>query len=121
MALDRAGRRHRDLDLLELYDAFSSNPLMTLEEIGLAAPGRAGDLYRDGRTGPGGDMPVNTNGGLIRFGHAGTASGLTGLLEAYLQLSGRAAGAQVEGADVALVHAYGSMLCSHITAILEGA
>jgi acetyl-CoA acetyltransferase len=121
MALDRAGRRHRDLDLLELYDAFSSNPLMTLEEIGLATPGRAADLYRDGRTGPGGDLPVNTNGGLIRFGHAGTASGLTGLLEAYLQLSGRAAGGQVEGADIALVHAYGSMLCSHITAILEGA
>ena len=121
LALERAGRRHGDIDVMALYDAFSSNPLMTLEEIGFAPPGRAVDLYREGRTRPGGDLPVNTNGGLIRFGHPGTASGFTPLLEAYWQLSGRARGVQVPGADTALVHAYGSMLCSHVTAVLEGA
>jgi acetyl-CoA acetyltransferase len=121
MALERAGRTLRDIDLLELYDAFSATPLMTLEEIGLAQPGRAADLYREGRTGPGGDLPINTNGGLIRFGHSGTSSGFTGILEAYWQLAGRAQGAQVTSADCALVHAYGSMLCSHVTAVLEGA
>lgn len=121
MALERAGRSLRDVDVLELYDAFSATPLMTLEEVGFAAPGRAADLYREGRTAPGGDLPVNTNGGLIRFGHSGTSSGFTGILEAYWQLSERALGEQVEGADCAFVHAYGSMLCSHVSAVLEGA
>jgi acetyl-CoA acetyltransferase len=121
MALERAGRSRGDIDLLELYDAFSATPLMTLEEIGFADRGRAAGLYRDGRTMPGGDLPVNTNGGLIRFGHAGTASGFTGILEAYWQLAGRARGEQVRDADCALVHAYGSMLCSHVSAVLEGA
>ena len=121
LALERAGRRRGEIDVLELYDAFSSNPLMTLEEIGFARPGEAVELYREGRTRPGGDLPVNTNGGLIRFGHAGTASGLTPLLEAYWQLAGRARGEPVAGADTALVHGYGSMLCSHVTAVLEGA
>lgn len=121
MALDRAGRKVADVDVWELYDAFSSNPLMTLEEVGAAAPGRAATLFRTGRTGPGGDMPVNTNGGLLRFGHSGTASGLTGVLEAYWQLSGQALGEQVPNADCAFVHAYGSMLCSHVSVVLEGA
>lgn len=121
MALERAERSPRDIDVLELYDAFSATPLMTLEEIGLAGPGRAAALYREGRMAPGGDLPVNTNGGLIRFGHSGTSSGLTGILEAYWQLSRRALGEQVPDADCAFVHAYGSMLCSHVSAVLEGA
>lgn len=121
MALERAGRSHRDVDVLELYDAFSATPLMTLEEVGFADRGRAADLYRAGRTAPGGDLPVNTNGGLIRFGHSGTSSGLTGILEAYWQLAGRALGQQVPDADCAFVHAYGSMLCSHVSVVLEGA
>lgn len=121
MALERANRSLSDIDVFELYDAFSATPLMTLEEIGVAEPGRAADLYRDGRTLPGGDLPVNTNGGLIRFGHSGTSSGFTGILEAYWQLSGRARGEQVPGADCAFVHAYGSMLCSHVSAVLEAA
>jgi acetyl-CoA acetyltransferase len=121
MALDRARRGVDDIDVWELYDAFSSTPLMTLEEVGAAPPGRAATLYADRRTAPGGDMPVNTNGGLIRFGHSGTSSGLTGILEAYWQLSGRALGEQVPHADTAFVHAYGSMLCSHVSLVLEGA
>ena len=53
-------------------------------------------------------------------GHAGTASGICGILEAYQQMAGRAAGIQVQRADRAVVHAYGSMLCSHVTVVLEG-
>lgn len=119
-AFAEAGFGPDQVQLAELYDAFSSNPLMLLEELGLAARGRAVDLYRDGVTRPGGRLPVNTNGGLLRFGHAGTASGICGVLEAYQQMTGRAAGHQVERADRAVVHAYGSMLCSHVTVVLEG-
>jgi len=119
VAFARAGRTPADMDFCQLYDAFSSNPLMLLEELGFAERGKAVELYREGRTWPGGDLPVNTNGGLLRFGHAGTASGICGLLEAHAQMTGRARGIQLERADLALVHAYGSMLCSHVTVILE--
>ena len=64
---------------------------------------------------------MNTDGGLIRFGHTGTSSGISQILEAYWQLSGRADGRQVPDADTAFVHSYGSMLCSHISLVLEGA
>lgn len=120
-AFREAGFAPSTVQLAQLYDAFSSNPLMLLEELGLAERGKAVELYRDGATGPGGRLPVNTNGGLLRFGHAGTASGICGLLEGYQQMTGRAAGEQVARADRAVVHAYGSMLCSHLTVVLEGA
>lgn len=119
-AFARAGRAPADVDFCELYDAFSSNPVMLLEELGFAPRGHGGELYRTGRTRPGGELPVNTNGGLLRFGHSGTASGICGLLEAHAQMTGRARGRQVTRADIGLVHAYGSMLCSHVTVILEG-
>ena len=119
-AFAQAGIAPADIQLAQLYDAFSSNPLMLLEELGLAERGKSVELYRDGATRPRGRLPVNTNGGLLRFGHSGTASGICGVLEAYQQMTGRAAGIQVGQADLAVVHAYGSMLCSHVTVILEG-
>jgi len=119
-AFAEAGFGPADVHLAQLYDAFSSNPLMLLEELGLAERGKAVELYREGATRPGGRLPVNTNGGLLRFGHSGTASGICGVLEAYQQMTGRAAGIQVDRADRAVVHAYGSMLCSHVTVVLEG-
>ena len=119
-AFAAAGVTPADVQLAQLYDAFSSNPVMLLEELGLAERGKGVELYREGATRPGGRLPVNTNGGLLRFGHGGTASGICGVLEAYQQMTGRAAGTQVERADLAVVHAYGSMLCSHVTVVLEG-
>lgn len=121
LALERAGRRPAEVDVCELYDAFSATPLMTLEEAGFVPRGGAGAFYREGHTRPGGDLPVNTQGGLIRFGHSGTSSGFTQIVEAYWQLAGRAPGEQVPDADCAFVHAYGSMLCSHVSVVLEGA
>lgn len=121
MAFERSGRAPADIDIALLYDAFASNPAMILEEAGFVKPGGAGDFYRDGRADPGGDLPVNTDGGLIRFGHTGTSSGISQILEGYWQLSGRAEGRQVPGADTAFVHSYGSMLCSHVSMVMEGA
>ena len=121
MAFERAGRSPADVDVCQLYDAFASNPAMILEEAGFVKPGSVSGFYREGRADPGGDLPVNTDGGLIRFGHTGTSSGISQILEAYWQLSGRAQGRQVPGADTGFVHSYGSMLCSHVSLVLEGA
>lgn len=64
---------------------------------------------------------MNTDGGLIRFGHTGTSSGISQILEGYWQLSRSRRGPSGLRADTAFVHSYGSMLCSHVSMVMEGA
>ncbi len=106
-----------DVNLAELYDAFTINPILLLEETGLAESGAGGRFFQDGRGGPGGDLPVNTYGGLLSFGHTGDASGISMLIEGALQTMGRAGDRQVE-TDVTLVHTYGGMMADHATVLL---
>jgi acetyl-CoA acetyltransferase len=89
-AFTMAGRQACDVGVAELYDAFSICPIWLLEETGLAEHGRGGAVYLDGRAGPGGDLPVNTYGGLLSFGHTGDASGMSMLVEAARQVMGAA-------------------------------
>lgn len=116
-AFESSGLQPSDVDVAELYDAFSINPILLLEETGLVERGKGGAFYLDGRAGVGGDLPVNTYGGLLSFGHTGDASGMSMLVEGALQVMGRATGRQVD-ADIALVHAYGGMMADHCTLLL---
>ena len=72
----------------------------------------------EGHTDPGGDLPSNTYGGLLSFGHTGDASGISMIIEAALQLMGKAPGIQLEKAEAGLVHTYGGMMAEHATLIL---
>ncbi|WP_137152679.1 thiolase family protein [Devosia sp. FKR38] len=116
-AFRQAGLAPADIDHVQIYDAFSINPLMFLEDLGFAARGKAAELFHSGRTAPGGDFAVNTYGGLIGYGHGGDASGMSMIVEGALQVMGRADGRQVS-ADRALVHSYGGMMAEHSTLIL---
>ena len=117
-AFSQASLEPGDVRVAELYDAFTINPIMLLEEVGLVAPGHGGDFFARGGALPGGDLPVNTYGGLLSFGHTGDASGMTVLVEAMLQVMGRAGDRQVDRADVALAHVYGGMMAEHCTLLL---
>ena len=117
-AFAMAGLGPPDIDVVQLYDSFSSNPLMYLEECGFVERGCAAQLVRSGATGPGGTLPVNTYGGLLSFGHTGDASGMSMIVEGALQVMARAAARQVPGASTALVHCHGGMLSEHATLIL---
>jgi acetyl-CoA acetyltransferase len=103
-----------DVDVAEIYDAFASNPPMILEDLGFAESGEGTALFEAGRTAPGGDLPVNTHGGLLSFGHAAGASPHN---EAMNQVRGTAGDRQIEDAEVVLCHTYGGMQCQHVTAI----
>lgn len=116
-ALQAAGVRPSDVTQAQLYDAFTINPILLCEAAGLAEPGRGGGLFREGRAGPGGDLPVNTYGGLLSFGHTGDASGISMVVEAALQVMGRAGHRQC-AADVVLVHTYGGMMADHCSLVL---
>jgi acetyl-CoA acetyltransferase len=117
-AFRRSGLSRRDIDLAMLYDAFSVTPLILLENLGFCEPGRAGAFVQSGAIDPGGCLPVNTNGGLLSFGHTGEASGMSLIVEAARQVMGQAGENQLQRADTALVHAYGGMMYEHATLIL---
>lgn len=51
------------MDVLQLYDAFTINPILFLEDLGFCAKGEGGSFVSGGRIAPGGALPVNTNGG----------------------------------------------------------
>jgi acetyl-CoA acetyltransferase len=117
-AFRRAGMTPADIDIVQLYDAFSATPLILLENLGFCEPGTSGKFVQSGATDPGGRLPMNTNGGLLSFGHTGDASGMSVLIEGARQVMGQAGPPQVEKADRVLVHCYGGMMFDHATLIL---
>lgn len=117
-AFEMAGLAPSDVDVLQLYDAFTINPILFLEDLGFCAKGEGGAFVSGGRIAPGGELPVNTNGGGLSFCHPGMY-GIFTVIEAVRQLRGEAGARQVAGAEVALAHGNGGQLSSQATAILS--
>lgn len=116
-AYSRAGLVPRDIDVVELYDAFTINTILFLEDLGFCPKGEGGRFVEGGRIAPGGTLPVNTNGGGLSCVHPGMY-GLFTLVEAVRQLRGDAGDRQVPNAVTALCHGSGGMLSSQVTNIL---
>ncbi|MEU7488257.1 thiolase [Streptomyces sp. NPDC042319] len=116
-AFAAAGLTPADIDVVELYDAFTINPVLFLEDLGFCAKGEGGAFVADGGTAPGGRLPVNTNGGGLSYGHPGMY-GIFTVIEAVRQLRGDCGERQVSGARTALAHGNGGVLSSQVTAIL---
>ena len=71
-----AGMSAKDIDLAELYDAFTLNTILFLEDLGFCGKGEGGPFISGGRIAPGGAFPVNTNGGGLSYCHPGMYRGL---------------------------------------------
>ncbi len=112
-----AGLSAKDVDVVQLYDAFTINTLLFLEDLGFCPKGEGGGFVADGAIAPGGRLPVNTNGGGLSCVHPGMY-GIFALIEAVRQLRGDAGARQVPGAQVAIAHGNGGMLSSQSTAVL---
>jgi acetyl-CoA acetyltransferase len=112
-----AGIGVSDVDLVQLYDAFTINTLLFLEDLGFCKKGEGGAFVEGGAIAPGGRLPVNTNGGGLSCVHPGMYS-LFGLIEAVLQLRGTAGDRQISRAETAVVHGNGGTLSSQFTAVL---
>ena len=108
-----------DVDVVQLYDAFTINAILFLEDLGFCAKGEGGPFVASGAIAPGGALPVNTNGGGLSCVHPGMY-GLFALVEGVRQLRGDAAN-PISGAEIALVHTNGGTLSSQATAILARA
>jgi acetyl-CoA C-acetyltransferase len=96
----------QEIDVAEIYVPFSWFEPMWLENLGFAEPGQGWRLTEAGETEIGGSLPVNPSGGVLSSNPIG-ASGLLRFAEAALQVMGKAGAHQVDGAAVALGHAYG--------------
>jgi len=95
------GDPKREIDVAEVYDAFTYQELMWIEGLGLAGDGEAGSLLEQGTFEIGGQMPVNPSGGLLS-GHPVIAAGLIRIAEVVRQLRGEAGAYQVDGASTGL-------------------
>jgi acetyl-CoA C-acetyltransferase len=112
-ALEEAARRayrmagiadpRKEIDVVELYDAFSYQELLWSEGLGLCGRGQGGRLVESGATSKTGDIPINPSGGLLSA-HTVTVAGLVRIAEAVLQLRGEADKRQIDGAKTALAH-----------------
>ena len=117
LAFEMAGVRHEDIDVVEVYDSFTYTVLATLEALGFCGKGEGGAFVSGQRTAPGGDFPLNTNGGGLSYTHPGMY-GIFLLIEAVRQLRGDCGERQVPGARLALVNGTGGTLSSTGTLIL---
>jgi acetyl-CoA acetyltransferase len=117
LAFDRAGVRPADIDVAEIYDAFTYMLLLTLEDLGFCAKGEGGALVESGALRLGGALPTNTDGGGLSACHPGQR-GLFLLVEAVRQLRGECGPRQVPEAKLACVSGTGGWFCSSGTVIL---
>lgn len=108
-----------DLDFAEVHDCFTIAELMTLEAMGLAAPGQATAIIREGQTERGGRLPINLSGGLKAKGHPVGATGVSMHALAARQLTDRAGEMQLPGAGLGLCFNMGGGAVVSCVSILE--
>ena len=107
----------KDCDMVQLYDAFTINTILFLEDLGFCKKGEGGAFVSGGNIAPAGELPVNTNGGGLSYCHPGMY-GLFLLIEAVRQLRGECGARQVKDVETAIAHGNGGVLSSQSTVIL---
>ena len=114
-AFQMAGVTPKDVDVVELYDCFTYTVLVTLEDYGFCKKGEGGGFVENGRIELGGELPVNTHGGLLSQAHVG---GILHVTEAVTQLRQGAGERQVKDVEVAAVSGQCGQLGIHTTLLL---
>lgn len=110
MAYEMAGVDPRDIDLVEMHDAFANEEVLRYEDLMLCKQGEGIELLRSGATMIGGRIPVNPSGGLLALGHPLSASGVRAVCEVVLHLRGQAGERQTPKARVGLAQMLGGLV-----------
>jgi len=116
LAFREAKIDRKDVDHAMFYDAFAHTPMFALEDLGFVAKGESGSFFAEMRTAPGGDFPLNTNGGGLSYTHTGMY-GMFAIQESVRQLRGEAA-AQLDDVRVSIAHGVGGMFHAAGTLLL---
>jgi acetyl-CoA acetyltransferase len=115
-ALKMAGIGLKDISACEIYDCFTYTVELTMQSYGFFKPGEGKDFFKNGRTAPGGEFPVNTSGGLLSEVYY---MGFTPLTEAVMQLRGQCGERQIKDPRYILASGNGGILQTHSTVILR--
>jgi benzoylsuccinyl-CoA thiolase BbsB subunit len=110
MVYEMAGVDPKDIDLVEMHDAFANEEVLRYEDLLLCKPGEGIALLRSGATAIGGRIPVNPSGGLLALGHPLSASGVRVVCEVVLHLRGQAGARQTPNAKVGLAQMLGGLV-----------
>ncbi|HJK04762.1 MAG TPA: thiolase domain-containing protein [Methanocorpusculum sp.] len=116
-AFKQAKLERKDIDFVEVHDCFTIAELCAIEDLGFVPKGTAGKFTEEGETQIGGQLPVNTSGGLKACGHPVGATGIKQVWEVVQQLRGEAGKRQVDGAEIGMtqnVGGTGATVVSHI-------
>ena len=116
-AFETAGVKPGDVSLLMGYDSFTITQLLHFEDLGFCAKGEGGAFVENGRIGPGGSLPTNTNGGGLSYTHPGMY-GMFLVVEAVRQLRGECGARQIPTHDVAVAHGSGGVLSCMSTVVM---
>ncbi len=116
-AFQQAGINVNNVDHLMIYDAFAHLPIYGLEDLGFLPRGEAAAFIAARNTAPGGQLPLNTNGGGLSYMHSGMY-GMYALQESVRQMRGTAA-AQVPNAQISVCHGVGGMFAASGTIIFS--
>jgi len=120
-AYKMAGLSAKQIDLAELHDCFTIAEIIASEDLGFAAKGEGGPLAASGATAIGGEIPVNTSGGLKSKGHPVGATGIAQICDVVTQLRGDAGERQVAKHKVGLAQNLGGSGATCVVTILEAA
>ena len=99
----------REVDMAVVHDCFSITELITMEDLQFSPRGKAPEDVEAGTFALGGELSVNSDGGLKCFGHPLSASGLRMIYEIYKQIQGKAGERQLKKADIGLTHNVGGV------------
>ena len=108
-AYNQAGISPKDIDFVELHDAFTPVELMAYEDLGFAEKGEGKKLIRKGTTKINGTLPVNTSGGLKAKGHPVSATGISQIYEIVKQMRMQADKRQLDNTKIAIAHNVGGV------------
>lgn len=116
-AFEMTGLSWKDVDVAQLYDAFSISPILAVEDMGICDKGSGGAFFADGRANPDGELPVNTDGGGMSSNHAGKR-GIMTIIENIRQMRGEAPGIQIDDPITAISHGMGCTYAAAATLIM---
>lgn len=108
----------KEIDVAEVYEAFSYQELLWSEALGFCGDGKGGELVESGATEIGGELPINPSGGVLSTNAIG-ATAMFRQAEAVLQVQGKAGERQVAGVRTALAHGWGGAIQFHTVMILS--
>jgi len=116
-AYSLAGISPKQVDVAEVHDCFTIAEIIEYEDLGFCGKGYGGRFVEEGQSAIGGEVAVNTSGGLKAKGHPIGATGIAQVVEITLQLRGEAGKRQVSGADIGLTHNLGGFAVNHVVGI----